>query len=108
MQFNDAAGACPNCQVKPLSIWQRMIASYWLTSLAMGLALQIVSRHSGPHGGPIVANPFEVASISQFITGTVIFSAVAAMLLFAVDRIRTAFRGRTGLRHRRDARRRHE
>jgi len=70
--------------------------------------LQIVSQHSGPHGGSAVAKLFQVASISQFITGTLIFSAVAAMLLFAVDRIRTALRGRIGLRHPCDVRRRHE
>ena len=108
MQFNDAAGACPNCGVKPLTVWQRMIASRWPLPLAVGLAVQIVSQHAGLDDGLAVAGLFEVTSISQFIAGTLIFSAVAAMLLFAADRIRTAWHERTGSRHRRDMRERHE
>lgn len=106
MEFNGALGVCPNCQAKPLSIWRRMIDRQWPLPLTIGLALQTLSQRAGPvQGGPTAKLP-EVALIGQFITGTLVFAAVAALLLLALDRIRTALRRKTGLRHWRNARRR--
>ena len=106
VQFNDAAGACPNCRTKPLSIWWRVIGWYWPLPLGIGLALQVLSQHAGPQrGGPGVARPPEMAVIGQFAAGVLVLSAAAALLLFLLDRLRMVLRRKNSLRRRHDGRR---
>ena len=106
VQFNDAAGACPNCGTKPLSVWWRVIGWYWPLPLGIGLALQVLSQHAGrSQGGPGAGRLPEMAVIGQFAAGALVLSAAAALLLFLLDRLRILLRRKHGLRHRHDGRR---
>lgn len=105
MQYNAALGACPNCGTKLLAPWRRVIGWRWPLPLAIGLALQVLSQHTDPdRRRPELPRLPEVALISQFIAGVLIFSAVAALLLFAIGRTRIALRRRNGRRRRRASR----
>lgn len=93
VQYNAASQACPNCGERPLRWWQRLLAWHWPVPLAIGIALQILSQHAGPERSRLATQQLPQAqSISQFITGVVIFSILAALLLFAVRRMETARR----------------
>jgi uncharacterized protein HemY len=107
MQYNAALGDCPNCGTKPHPWWRQVFAWHWPLPLAIGLALQILSQRTGPDRPRLgVPELPELASVSQFITGVLVFSVLAALLLFAVERTRTALRRWSSRRRRREARRR--
>ena len=101
VQFNSAFGACPNCHMKPLPIWRQVIDRRWLLPLASGLVLQFLSQHARFEGGRAVEIS-RVTSISQFITGALVFAAVVALLQFGFDLVRIALRRKRD--HRREAR----
>jgi hypothetical protein len=107
MQYNAALRECPNCGTRPYPRWRQVVEWHWPLPLAMGLALQILSQHTGPdrvhQGMPKLP---ELVSVSQFVTGVLVFSVLAALLLFAVERIRLALRRQIDRRRRRAARRR--
>ena len=96
MQYNLVLGSCPNCGTRPLSLWRRMIDWRWPLPLAIGLALQAMLYYGDPERmrtATTDAMP-EAAVISQFIAAALIFSVLAALLLFAAGRTRRALRRR--------------
>ncbi len=91
MQYNLALGSCPNCGTRPLSIWRQVIDWRWPLPLAIGLAVQALSQHRDL-GGRTMTEMSGTALVSQFMAGALIFSALAALLLFAFNRTRRAWR----------------
>lgn len=85
VQYNAALQVCPSCGEQPLRSWQRLLNWHWPVPLAIGLALQILSQHAGLQQSRLTLQRLPQAqSISQFITGVVIFSVLAALLLFVL------------------------
>lgn len=107
MQYNAALRHCPNCGTKPSPLWRQVAEWHWPLPLAIGLALQILSQRTGTDRTHLSAPKLpELVLISQFITGVLVFSVLAALLLFAVERARLALRRKADRRRRREARRR--
>ena len=105
MQYNQSLGACPNCGTRPPSLWRRMTQWRWPLPLAIGIALQFLSQHgqlerAGIATHKAVSGLPEAALVSQFVAGVLIFSSLAAFLLFAIDGIRIRLRRQLGRRRR--------
>ncbi len=91
MEYDDRASACPNCGLERASLWRRASRWRWPWPLAIGLILAVLSN-----GHP--ADRFTVPAlvmISRFITEVVVFTLIAALLMFAVWRVRRVWRRRS-------------
>ena len=116
MQYNTALGACPNCGAQVAPFWRRVFTWHWPLPLAIGLGLQLLSRHVdlershdlgrnlGPGSGR-TAMP-DTVLVSQFIAGMLVFSLLAAIMLFILERIIRLLRREMSRRRRRGLRRR--
>ena len=104
-RFDAELGNCPNCGAVPIPLWRRMAGWRWPLPLAVGLLLQVLSRHVGLAGHPAATVQPGVLSLSRFIAGTLFFTILATLLLYAVYRARIAWRGARRRRRRRLARR---
>ncbi len=102
VEYDDRLGACPNCGLKPLSFWQRAARWRWPWPLAIGVLLGVLSdgRVRDRAAAP------DLVTISRFITEVVVFTVIAALLMFGVWNARRIWRRRSGRIRRRLARRR--
>ena len=100
VQYNVTLGICPSCGARPIPAWRRMAGWHWPLPLAIGLALQILSQILDRARNAAMPAPPIVSVVSQFIAGVLIFSLLAAVLLFVVRRIGQVVRRRHSRRHR--------
>ena len=101
VEYDDRLGTCPNCGLRPASLWKRAVRWRWPWPLAVGVALGLLSDARAPDRSTVPA----LVMISRFITEVVVFSVIAAVLMFALWSARRAWRRRSGRIRRRLARR---
>ncbi len=102
VEFDDRVGTCPNCGLKPASLWQRALRWRWPWPLAVGVLLGLLSEDRSPDRATIPT----LMMISRFVTEVLVFTVIAALLMFALWRARRVWRRRSGRIRRRMARRR--
>ncbi len=101
-EYDDRLTACPNCGLERASLWRRVSRWRWPWPLAIGVILAVVSDGHQGHGADVPA----LVTISRFITELVVFTLIAALLMFAAWRLRRVWRRRSRRIRRRLASRR--
>ncbi len=81
MRYRRESGRCPNCGAMPVARWRQTIHWRWQVPLAIGIGLQFLSRRLNPDP----ASSSDLVAASHFVAASVIFAAIAALLIYALD-----------------------